>query len=61
MVGARPGETLVADSVTVDLYKLAGAVLAARPERRVVVTARTNAPRTGTCFAGLDAELARVT
>jgi kynureninase len=31
LVGARPGEMLVCDSVTVNLYKLAGAVLAGRP------------------------------
>jgi len=31
VLGARPGEVLVCDSVTVNLYKLAGAVLAARP------------------------------
>ncbi len=31
LVGARPGEMLVCDSVTVNLYKLAGAALADRP------------------------------
>ncbi len=31
LLGAAPGETLVCDSVTVNLYKLAGAVLARRP------------------------------
>ena len=30
-LGARPGEVVVTDSVTVNLYKLASAVLAARP------------------------------
>ncbi len=38
VLGAAPGQTLVCDSVTVNLYKLAGAVLAARPERSVIVT-----------------------
>ncbi len=31
LLGARPGETLVCDSVTVNLYKLARAALATRP------------------------------
>jgi kynureninase len=31
VLGARPGEVLVCDSVTVNLYKLAGAVLRAEP------------------------------
>ncbi|MCW3012150.1 MAG: kynureninase [Solirubrobacterales bacterium] len=31
LIGAGPGETLVCDSVTVNLFKLAGAVLATRP------------------------------
>ena len=31
VLGARPGEVLVCDSVTVNLFKLAGAVLAAEP------------------------------
>jgi kynureninase len=31
LLGAVPGETLVCDSVTVNLFKLAGAALAARP------------------------------
>ncbi len=31
LIGARPGEALVCDSVTVNLFKLAGAALATRP------------------------------
>lgn len=31
LIGAAPGETLVCDSVTVNLFKLAGAALAGRP------------------------------
>jgi kynureninase len=37
-LGAPPGTVLVADSTTVNLYKLAAAALAARPARRVLVT-----------------------
>ena len=57
LLGARPGETLVCDSVTVNLYKLAGAALAARPVRRVVVTDRTNFPTDRYVLEGLGAEL----
>jgi kynureninase len=57
VLGARPGETLVCDSVTVNLYKLAGAALAARPGRRVIVTDAGNFPTDRYVLAGLDAEL----
>jgi kynureninase len=41
---ARPGEVLVGDSTTVNLYKLAAAALDARPDRRVIVTDDDNFP-----------------
>jgi kynureninase len=44
LVGAAPGEVLVADSTSVNLFKLIAAVLRARPQRRVVVTERSNFP-----------------
>ena len=48
LLGAGPGQTLVADSVTVNLYKLAMAALdlatAADPARRVIVTDDDNFP-----------------
>lgn len=44
LVGAVPGEVLVADSTSVNLFKLIAAVLRARPQRRVVVTERSNFP-----------------
>ena len=43
-LGARPGEVIAADSVTVNLYKLASAVLAARPGKQAVVTDVDNFP-----------------
>jgi kynureninase len=44
LVGAAPGEVLVSDSTSVNLFKLIVAVLRARPRRRVVVTERSNFP-----------------
>ena len=44
LIGARPGEVLVADSTTVNLYKLAAAAVAARPGRSVIVTDDLNFP-----------------
>ncbi len=44
LVGAPPGSTLVADSTSVNLFKLLGAALALRPERRTIVTEAGNFP-----------------
>jgi kynureninase len=57
VLGARPGEVVVTDSVTVNLYKLAGAVLRARPGRGVVVTDAGNFPTDRYVLEGLDCEL----
>ena len=40
LTGAAPGQVLVADNTTVNLYKLACAALDARPGRHVIVTDR---------------------
>jgi len=44
VLGAEPGEVVVADSTTVNFYKLVVAALDARPERRVIVTDIDNFP-----------------
>lgn len=37
LIGAGPGQVVVCDNTTVNLYKLAAAALAARPDRRVIL------------------------
>lgn len=37
LIGARPDEVIVADSVSVNLFKLAGALLAAAPARKTIL------------------------
>lgn len=44
LIGAAPGEVMIADSTSVNLFKLVTAVLRARPERRVVLTEGSNFP-----------------
>jgi kynureninase len=44
LLGAGPGQVVVADSTTVCLYKLASAAIAARPGRSEIVTDRDNFP-----------------
>jgi kynureninase len=42
LIGAKPGEVLVADTLTILLAKLIGAALAQRPHRHVVITDALN-------------------
>ena len=44
LIGARPGEVVVADSTSVNLFKLLAAALQCRPGRRVILTERDNFP-----------------
>jgi kynureninase len=44
VLGAEPGEVVVADSTTVNFYKLVVAALDARPDRRVIITDVDNFP-----------------
>jgi kynureninase len=53
LIGAAPGQTLVTDSVTINLYKLACAALDARPGRHVIVTDDDNFPTDRYVFEGI--------
>jgi kynureninase len=44
LIGAAPDEVLVADSISVNLFKLIAAALQLRPSRRVIVSERHNFP-----------------
>lgn len=44
LVGAAPGEVIVADSTSVDLFKLLAAALALNPDRTGLLTDRDNFP-----------------
>jgi kynureninase len=56
LLGAAPGQVLVCDSTTVNLYKLAWAGLGARPGRGVIVTDDDNFPTDRYVLAGIAAE-----
>jgi kynureninase len=44
LIGAKAHEVVVCDSISVNLFKLVAAALQLRPERRVVLTERSNFP-----------------
>ena len=44
LIGAKPGEVLITDSTTINLYKVASAALRARPTRREIITHVENFP-----------------
>ncbi|MGQ0467677.1 MAG: kynureninase [Sporichthyaceae bacterium] len=56
LLGAHPGEVAVSDCTTVNLYKLAAAAIAARPGRRVLVTAADEFPTDRYLLQGLAAD-----
>ncbi|GAC1376665.1 MAG: aminotransferase class V-fold PLP-dependent enzyme [Acidimicrobiales bacterium] len=53
VLGAAPGQTVVCDSTTVNLFKLAGAAVAAGRPRSTIVTDRANFPTDRYVLAGL--------
>jgi len=55
VLGVSPGEVVVSDSTSVNLYKLAAAALDARPDRRVIVTDDDNFPTDRYVLEGLAA------
>jgi kynureninase len=44
LIGARPGETLVADSTSINLFKLLAAALKLRPGRKTILSEAANFP-----------------
>jgi kynureninase len=56
LVGAAPGQVIVCDSVTVNLYKLACAALDAQPGRNVIVTDDDNFPTDRYVLEGVAAQ-----
>jgi kynureninase len=59
LIGAQPGTTVVADSTSVNLFKLLAAALDRRPGRRVILTEKGNFPTDLYMAQGLIALLQR--
>ena len=53
LIGAAPGQVVVCDSISVNLFKLAWAALDAQPGRRVIVTDAGNFPSDRFVLAGV--------
>ena len=54
LIGARPNEVIVADSTSVNLFKLIAAALAMRPGRKVILSEPGNFPTDLYMIAGLE-------
>ena len=59
LLGAPPGSVMVADSTSINLFKLLGAALSLRPERRVILSEQGNFPTDLYVAEGLVALLGR--
>ena len=59
LIGAPAGTVMVADSTSVNLFKLLGAALALRPDRRVILSERGNFPTDLYIAEGMAALLGR--
>ena len=59
LIGARPGETIVADSTSVNLFKLLAGALQLRPGRSVIISEPSNFPTDLYIAQGLAALLDR--
>lgn len=59
LIGSRPGDVTLADSTSVNLFKLASAALDARPDRPVIVTDAGNFPTDRYVLEGLAATRGR--
>ena len=59
LIGAREGETIVADSTSINLFKALAASLELRPDRRVIVSERSNFPTDLYMAEGLIRHLSR--
>jgi kynureninase len=59
LIGAEPGTTVVADSTSINLFKLLAAALDQRPDRRVILTEEGNFPTDLYMAQGLTALLQR--
>ena len=57
LIGARPGEVVVADSTTVNLFKLTAGALSLRPGRRTILSETGNFPTDLYALQGLAALL----
>jgi kynureninase len=55
LLGAGPGQVVVSDSTTVNLYKLAAGALDARPDRHTIITEAGNFPTDRYVLEGLAA------
>lgn len=55
LLGAAPGEIIVADSTSVNLFKALSAALSLRPDRAVILTEPTNFPTDAYMMQGLAA------